>query len=94
MFGLNPWAILGSIAAGASLFLLGFGYGYYVTSQSYENKNLKQIVRKAGQHEKLKNEIIRLPINDLKRRYCKWMRDSERECLDNPDIPIREGQGN
>jgi len=37
------------------------------------------------QHEK---EIIRLDNSDLKRRYCKWMRDSEDECLQ-ADIPLR-----
>lgn len=40
-------------------------------------------------YEKKRKEITTLPIDDLKRRYCKWVRDDMQKCLAS-DIPVRE----
>lgn len=57
-----------------------------------ENKQLTAIVESEKKHEKKTREVITLPTDTLRQRYCKWMRDSESECLQ-ADIPILEGSG-
>jgi hypothetical protein len=86
---MNPWLLLGIVLV--SIASLGGAYskGYADARSKYEVKVLKETVKEAVKHEKKTHEIITLPIDDLKRRYCKWVRDDERECLENKNIPLR-----
>ena len=51
----------------------------------------KAVIEAFEHRGKKEDEITRLPVSDLKRRYCHWMRDSMQECLQ-ADIPLRERQ--
>lgn len=51
-------------------------------------KQLEAVIKHEDKHEKLTQEIIRLPADDLRRRYCKWVRDDIDQCLQ-ADIPIQ-----
>lgn len=54
-----------------------------------ERTQLKAVVESQKQHDIKTKEVVTLPDDALRKRYCKWMRDSEELCLQS-DIPIRE----
>lgn len=91
MFGLNPWLLLV-----ATITILGAFGGVYFKgrvdgSNSCAAKYASAYSEGVKRHASIKKEVMRLTTDDLKRRYCKWVRDSEDECL-RADIPVSEGQ--
>ena len=56
-------------------------------ANSLKIQQLKQTIHQEEAYEVKTQEIIRLPPSDLRRRYCKWVRDSEDLCLQ-ANIPI------
>lgn len=89
MFGFNMY-----VAIGIAVALVGSHAWVYRQGQmSVEVKIVKAEVKANEEYEEKTKEIIRLPITQLKRRYCEWMRDSKELCLQ-ADIPIAQRQGN
>lgn len=50
-------------------------------------KQLEAAVEYEEDYEEIEQEIIRLPADDLRKRYCKWVRDDKDKCLQ-ANIPI------
>ena len=66
---------VGIVVAGA------FVFGYVKGQASVEVKAAKETIIKYEERNELEKEVRRLAKPALVRRYCKWVRDSEDECL-------------
>ena len=73
------YAILAVI--GLALISGAFFMGYVKGQASVEATVLKETIIKYEERNELENEVRRLAKPALVRRYCKWVRDSESECL-------------
>lgn len=74
----------GVLAFVIGVYFYGKKHGHDICELKYATIQLEA----EGSHESKEREVIRLPVTELKRRYCRWVRDSEAECLQ-ADIPIR-----
>jgi hypothetical protein len=77
----------------ASIFIIA-GMVYYIRSGGYKaclRDQITQAVKQENKRDEIEREVLRLNDNNLRKRYCKWMRDSEDECLQ-ANIPIIERQ--
>lgn len=85
LFRLLPYLVLGLgiISIGGAIYWKGDRAG----SQREQVKTLKHIAKQEQKYEKIKQEVIRLPRDDLRARYCEWVRDDKQLCLQ-ADIPI------
>lgn len=85
LFRFLPYIIL---AIGALSFI-GAVYwkGHSTGSQQEQIRALKGTLKQEQKYEKIKQEVIRLPRDDLRARYCEWVRDDKQLCLQ-ADIPI------
>jgi len=68
--------------------LLLVWYIYNEGSKACEAKIVKETVIKYEKRNELEKEIRTLPRTELVSRYCKWVRDSESECLQ-ANLPVR-----
>ena len=62
-------------------------WGVSVGKQSVKVNILKEVVDSEIKFKSLEKEIITLSRPDLRKRYCKWVRDDKDLCLKS-NIPI------
>lgn len=67
--------------------LVGYGFiawkFYGIGSKVTEHAALEQGAKNEKNYEKIKQEVLSLNDNDLRREYCKWVRDDRDLCLQN-----------
>ena len=74
--------------AGAATILTGaYVKGRLDCKTSEQVKQLEAYVETEKNHEKITQEVIRLPASKLRSRYCEWVRDDKDKCLQ-ANIPI------
>lgn len=63
--------------------------GYKSAETNITAKENVAVIQGIEERESLENEVIKLPVTQLVRRYCRWVRDGEEKCLQ-ANIPISE----
>lgn len=73
--------------------LLIFGAGYFKGDSDRQIKEAKKettkIERGIERHAKVQKKVMSLSDIELRKSYCKWVRDDKAKCLKS-DIPISE----
>jgi len=86
---MNLWIIIGAVVA-----VLAFGGGMYTKGHidgksSCQLKTANAVIEGEKNNDKKTKEVIRLPDDNLRKRYCEWVRDDKDKCLQ-AYIPIGE----
>lgn len=77
MFGLNLWAVLGILAVVSG----AFGTVYYKGYSSCQASQQTEIIKAEKKHDAIEKKTMSLSDIDLRKRYCKWVRDGKDKCL-------------
>lgn len=78
------------LIAAVLLLLIPAGFllwGKTIGRQEVRQQQLTAVIKSEKKHERKTQEVIPLSDADLRKRYCKWVRDSQDLCLQ-ADIPI------
>lgn len=62
--------------------------GYQEAEEDITAKENVAVIQAVSERESLEDEVIKLPVTDLLRRYCRWVRDDKDKCLQ-ANLPIR-----
>ena len=75
-------------AGGVLAFVIGvYFYGQEQGKDICEFKYSTLQIEAEEKHETLEQEIIRLPVTELRTRWCDWVRNNREKCLQ-ANIPI------
>lgn len=85
MFLLRFYPYIAGMAVLLSLTVWVYHRGY---SQCQANQALAAI-KEEKEHAKIEKTVTLLPDDALRKRYCEWMRDDRKKCLQ-ANLPIGE----
>lgn len=86
IFG-NPYVLIGLFLAIIASYGAVYWKGYSHCTTTEEATQLAETVKNEQKYERIKDEVVRMPVTDLHREYCQWVRDDKEQCLQ-ANIPI------